>query len=120
MPTTTLSNLSSTRATAKSGDLTPSGRLTATSVTSFSTNSIKDIFQDNIALLGTLQECKIQTPSSPHPACAGVCGTTKTQIHTERKAVKDAKAKVVEDGKFVVAACKAEAVTKKEAPHFLC
>jgi hypothetical protein len=97
MSTTALLDLSPTGATAKSSDLTSSGRLTATSVTSFSTNSIKDIFQDNSALLATLQECKIHAPPGPRPVCARVHGTTKTQLQAERKAVKDAKAKAIEE-----------------------
>jgi hypothetical protein len=78
LPTTAFLDLSPTRAMAKSSDLTPSGRSTATSVTSFSTNSGKDIFQNNFALLTALQEHKIHTPPGPCPACAGVCGATKT------------------------------------------
>ncbi len=45
MPTIAFLDLSSTKAMAKSGDLTPSGRLTATFVTSFSTNSGKFFFR---------------------------------------------------------------------------
>ncbi len=110
-------DLSPTRAMAKSGDLTPSGWSTATSVTSFSTNSSKDIFQDDFALLATLQECKIHAPPSPRQARAGVCGTTKTQLQSKRKATKDAKAKAVEE-KIVVAACKAKAIAKKRSTSF--
>jgi hypothetical protein len=84
---------------AKSGDLTPSGRSTATSITSFSINSVKDIFQDNFALLATLQERKIHAPPGPYPARAGVRSATKTQLQAKRTATKDAKAKAVEDKK---------------------
>jgi hypothetical protein len=71
LPTTALLDISPTRATAKSSNLTPSGRLTATSITSFSTNSSKDIFQDNFALLTTLQEGGVHASLGPHPACTG-------------------------------------------------
>jgi hypothetical protein len=59
MPMTALLDLSPTGAKAKSGNLTHSSQSTATSITSFSTNSIKDIFQNNSVLLATLQEPKI-------------------------------------------------------------
>jgi hypothetical protein len=99
---------------AKSGIIFPSGQSTATSITSLSTNSIEDIFQDNFALLATLQECKIHAPPGPCPACAGVCCTTKTQLQAEQKAAKDAMAKAIEERKFAIAACKARAFAKKK------
>jgi hypothetical protein len=117
MSTTTLLNLSPTGATAKSGNLTPSGRSTLTSITSFSTNSIENIFQDNFALLATLQDCKIHAPPGPCPACARIHGATKTQLQAKRKATKDAKdpkAKAIEERKFVVATRKAKATAKKK------
>jgi hypothetical protein len=64
MPTTALLDLSPTGATAKSGNLTPSGRSAATSVTSISTNSVKDIFQ---AILPCLQHYR-NTRSKLPPA----------------------------------------------------
>jgi hypothetical protein len=99
MPMTAFLYQSPTGAMAKSGDLTPSGQSTATSVTSISTNRCNDIFQDDIVLLATLQECKIHSPPGPHLAWAGVCGNTKTQLQAKRNAAKDAKAKTVEDKK---------------------
>jgi hypothetical protein len=72
MPTTALLNLSPTEAMTKSGNITPSSQSTATSITSFSTNSAEDIFQDNFTLLVTLQEHEIHAPPSPRPAHAGV------------------------------------------------
>jgi hypothetical protein len=77
MLTAAFLDLSPTSATAKSGDLTPSDHLTATSITGFITNSGKDILQDDYALLMTLQECKIRAPPSPCPACTGVHGAKK-------------------------------------------
>jgi hypothetical protein len=111
---TALLDLSPTGATAKNGNLTPSGRSTATSITSFSTNSIKDIFQDNSTLLATLQEHEIHDPLGSCPACAGVCGTTKTQLQAKWKAAKDAKTKGIEKRKLAMAACMVEAVPKKK------
>ncbi len=80
MPMTALLDLSPTKATAKSGELTTSGPLTATSVTSFSTNSGEGILQNNYALLVTLQERKIHAPPGPCPAHAGAYSATKTQL----------------------------------------
>ncbi len=118
MPTATFLDLSPTGAMAKSGNLTHSGQSTATSITSFSTNSGKVIFQDDFTLLVTLQERKIHAPPRPCPAPAGVCSATKTQLQANRTATKDAKARAVEDKKIVVAACKAEAVAKKRIASF--
>jgi hypothetical protein len=114
MLTTAILDLSSTESRAKSGSFTPSGQLTTTSVTSFSTNSIKDMIQDNSVLLATLQEHKIHAPPGPCPARAGVCGTTRAQVQAKRKAAKDAKVKAIEERKFTMAACKAEAVANKK------
>jgi hypothetical protein len=119
MPTTTLLDLSPNWAMAKSGNLTLFGLSTTTSVTSFSTNSIKDIFQDDSALLATLQERKIHAPPGPCQAYAGVCSTTKTQLQAERNAAKNSKAKAIKERKFAVAACKTNAVINKRMPHFL-
>jgi hypothetical protein len=120
MPMTAFLDLSPTRAMAKSGQLTTSGRSAATSVTSFSTNNGEDILQDYYALLATLQERKIHAPPGPRPACAGACGATTTQLHAKHKAAKDTKAKVVKDKKLLLQLVRLRSSGKKVAPHLLC
>jgi hypothetical protein len=67
-----------------------------------------------LALLATLQDCKIRAPPSPCPAHARVCSTTKTQLQAKWKAAKDLKAKAIKERKFALAACKAKVVVKKK------
>jgi hypothetical protein len=98
-PTTALPKFSPIGAMATSGDFTPSGLSTNTPVTSFSITSGEDIFQDNIALFVTPQECEIHAILGYCLAPTGVCGVPKTQLHTERKAAKNAKAELIEDKK---------------------
>jgi hypothetical protein len=119
MHTTTLLDLSPIRAMAKSGKLTTSGRLTATSVTSFSTNSGEGILQDNYALLATLQEREIHAPPSPRPARAGARSATKTQLQAERKAAKDARANAVEDKKLSPQLVRPRPSQKTGVPYLL-
>jgi hypothetical protein len=85
---------------ATSSDFTPSGRLTNTPVTSFSITSSENIFQDEIALLFTPQERKIQAIPGSCLAPAGICGVSKTQLQAKRKAAKNAKAELVKDNKL--------------------
>jgi hypothetical protein len=105
-------------ATSTSGNFTPSGRSTATSITSFSTNSGEDIFQDDFALLTTPQKREIHTTLGSRPALAGFHGAPKTQLHAKQKAAKNAKAKLVKDKKIAIAACEVESTAKKKE-HFI-
>jgi hypothetical protein len=80
-----------------SGDVTPSGWLTGTPITSFKVTSREDIFQTNISLLFTRQEGASHTILDLCLAPAGVCSISKTQLHAKQKAVKNAEAELDED-----------------------
>ncbi len=55
----------------------------------------------------------VHDPLGPCPSCFG-CTLTKTIITAERKAEKEAKAKLAEEKKLAVAACKADMLAKKQ------
>jgi hypothetical protein len=97
MPTTALLEFSPIWAMVTSNDFTPYGQPTDTPVTSFSITSGKDIFQENIALLVTPQDHEIHAIFGSLLAPAGACGITNIQPQAKQKAVKNTKAKLVED-----------------------
>jgi hypothetical protein len=98
-PTTALAEFSPIGATATSSDVTPSGRLTDTPVTSFIITSKEDIFQANTALLFAPQKGASHAILGLCPAPAGVCGISKTQLLAKWKAAKNAKSESHEDKK---------------------
>jgi hypothetical protein len=108
-------DLSPTRATANSGDLIPSGWLTATSVTSFSTNSIKDIFRMiSPCSQQHYRNARSMLPTALIRLAPEFAAPSKLRSKWKTKTAKDSKTKAIEERKFVVAACKAKAVAKKK------
>ncbi len=100
MHTTALPGFSPIGATAFSGDFIPSGQSTNTSVFSFSITSSEDIFQDNIALLVTPQECKIHAIFGSRLAPAGICGVTKNPALSRAEGSKEDEGQVSQGLKF--------------------
>jgi hypothetical protein len=119
MPVANLPEFSPIRATARSGDFTPSGRSTDTPVFSFSITSGEYIFQNNIALLITPQEYKIHAIFGSHLAPAGVCSITKTQTQAKRKAAKNAKAESVKDKKLPLQLVRPSLSQRKRSSSFI-
>jgi hypothetical protein len=103
MPLATILNLSLIEATAKSGTISALGRSTAMSATSCSTISGNIAPGNDYALLAKLQGITIYALPGPCPICSGARPITKTQVHAEYKAKKEAKAKAAEDKKLAVA-----------------
>ncbi len=114
MPVAAFFDLPSTKATAKSRTLVVPGLSTAMSITTFSTKSGDVLSQEDCTLLAKLQGSPIHAPSGPCPIHAGACPITKTQLQADQKAVKEAKAKAVEEKKLAAAACWAKILVKQQ------
>jgi hypothetical protein len=114
MPLATILDLSPIKATTKSGTIFASGGSTAMSATSCSTNSGNTSPGNEYALLAKLQGIPIHAPPGPCPIRAGAWPITKTLVHAECKAKKEAKAKAAKDKKLAVPVRCTEVLAKKQ------
>jgi hypothetical protein len=114
MPLPAILDLSLIKATAKSGTIFASRRSTATSATSCSTNSGNTEPGNHYALLAKLQGIPIHAPPGLCPIHAGAWPITKTQVHTEHKAKKEAMAKAAEGKKLAVTVRLTKVLAKKQ------
>jgi hypothetical protein len=70
--------------------------------------------EDDFNLLARLQGIPIHAPPGPRPSRIGARAPTKTQIMSDRKAERDAKAKAADEKKALTAARKAESKARQQ------
>jgi hypothetical protein len=114
MPLAAILNLSPIETMAMSRTISVSGHSTATSSTSCSTNSGNTTPNNDYALQAELQGIPIHAPPGPCCIRAGARPITKTQVHAEHKAKKEAKAKAANNKKLAVVVRRTKALAKMQ------